>query len=104
MILHTHHGAADVGEHGEDKPTATTKHTCGGPVFGRLAPPGECARCDELRAGAEPVRWAWTENHKSAADRDAERGEQMREHFASDRHNNPRNPNYCGRVCTAFDW
>ena len=30
-----------------------TLHACGGPVFGRLSPKGQCARCDELRAGAK---------------------------------------------------
>jgi hypothetical protein len=34
----------------------TTKHTCGGPVFGRLSRPGGCQRCDELLAGAAPVQ------------------------------------------------
>lgn len=33
---------------------ARTQHTCGGPKFGRLT--AGCPRCDELRAGAEPVR------------------------------------------------
>lgn len=37
-----------------DRPR-TTRHTCGGPVFGRKTP--GCPRCDELLAGAEPVRW-----------------------------------------------
>jgi hypothetical protein len=37
-----------------------TKHTCGGPVFGRLAEPGTCPRCDELRAGAAPRQWVGT--------------------------------------------
>jgi len=33
-----------------------TSHTCGGPVFGRKTP--GCPRCDELIAGAKPVRWS----------------------------------------------
>ena len=33
----------------------TTKHTCGGPAFGRKTP--GCPRCDELLAGAAPVVW-----------------------------------------------
>jgi hypothetical protein len=33
-----------------------TKHTCGGPAFGRLKP-DICKRCAELADGAEPVRW-----------------------------------------------
>lgn len=41
----------------ESKPGAmTTKHTCGGPVFGKRT--AGCPRCDELAAGAAPVRWA----------------------------------------------
>ena len=36
----------------------TTKHTCGGPVFGRKAPAGECQRCDELSAGKPAVEWS----------------------------------------------
>ena len=39
---------------------AKTVHTCGGPTFGRLT--SGCPRCDELAAGAEPVRWAGTRN------------------------------------------
>ncbi|MFE2693651.1 hypothetical protein [Streptomyces mirabilis] len=35
---------------------ATTRHTCGGPVFGRLT--DGCPRCDELSAGAEPVQFS----------------------------------------------
>lgn len=33
-----------------------TKHNCGGPVFGKITI--GCPRCDELLAGAKPVRWA----------------------------------------------
>ena len=33
----------------------TTKHTCGGPVFGKRT--AGCPRCDELAAGAAPVQW-----------------------------------------------
>ena len=33
--------------------STTTKHTCGGPAFGRKTP--GCPRCDELIAGAAPV-------------------------------------------------
>ena len=36
------------------EPEAEAVHTCGGPVFGRLADRGTCPRCDELRAGAAP--------------------------------------------------
>lgn len=37
--------------------SSTTKHTCGGPSFGRKTP--GCPRCDELIAGAAPVVQAW---------------------------------------------
>jgi hypothetical protein len=34
----------------------TTKHTCGGVVFGKKT--AGCPRCDELIAGAKPVQWS----------------------------------------------
>lgn len=43
-------------------------HTCGGPRFGRLADPGKCQRCDDLRAGAAPVRWRGREIQKLRAE------------------------------------
>jgi hypothetical protein len=75
-----------------------TKHNHG-PDFGRKV--DGCARCDELKAGTEPIRWAWTETWRPAAEVTSE---EIHAHFASDRHNNPSNPNWCGPVCTAFDW
>lgn len=93
---------ADTAERGEDKSAATTKHTCNdgdGPHFGRLAPPGQCRRCDELRAGAEPVRW-----RNSRRRDDAQRRAELDEHFRSRRHNDPSDPNWCGRVCTFGEW
>jgi hypothetical protein len=39
----------------------TTKHTCGGPSFGRKTP--GCPRCDELIAGAEPIAQPWRKRH-----------------------------------------
>ena len=68
---------------------ATTKHTCGGPVFGRLNP--GCARCDELLAGAQPVRWGTTHRQD-----DARRAAEIRAHDCA--------ASRCGPVCTAFDW
>ena len=68
---------------------ATTKHTCGGPVFGRKTP--GCPRCDELLAGAAPVRWSITRR----AD-DAERAAAIRAHDCAQ--------SGCSFVCTAFDW
>ena len=69
-----------------------TKHTCGGPSFGRLAARGECRRCDELRFGA-PAR-AWAKSN------DAMRCEEIRGHFASERHLT----GGCGPVCTFGEW
>lgn len=75
--------------------TTTTKHTCGGPAFGRKTP--GCPRCDELLAGAAPVVQAW---RGQRARQDAERREAMRAHFGGERHRT----GGCGPVCTAFDW
>ena len=46
-----------------------SKHTCGGPVFGKLAQVGQCARCDELRAGAPAVQWRGNRNAQIEAQR-----------------------------------
>jgi hypothetical protein len=73
------------------KPSTTTKHTCGGPVFGRLSPK-ECPRCFELSVGAPAVQW-----RKSA---DAIRCEEIRAHFRSERHLS----GGCGVVCTFGEW
>lgn len=70
--------------------STTTKHECGGPVFGRLVK--GCPRCDELAGGAEPVRWA---------KQNALRMEQVRRD-AIDAHNC--RASGCGPICTAFDW
>jgi hypothetical protein len=49
--------------------TTTTKHTCTDTgkalPFGRKAPEGECPRCDELRNGAEPVRFAGSDRREA---------------------------------------
>ena len=68
----------------------TTKHTCGGPVFGRKAPLGECRRCDELRFGMPPVKWA----DKRACQ--AVTLAAIRAHDCK--------ASRCGPVCTAFEW
>lgn len=47
---------------------ATTKHTCNdgrGPAFGRKT--AGCPRCDELLAGATPVRWNTAETREREA-------------------------------------
>ena len=82
--------------------SATSKHTCGGPAFGRKTP--GCPRCDELLAGAEPVQWAGARRTRCACGQLTERGEytalcrscQIRAHDCAVSH--------CGPVCTAFDW
>lgn len=68
----------------------TTKHTCGGPVFGRLT--RGCPRCDELLAGAEPVVWASTRRQRAERQRIAE----IRAHDCK--------RSGCGPVCTFGDW
>jgi hypothetical protein len=73
--------------------STTTKHTCGGPAFGKLTP--GCPRCDELAGGAEPVRW-----RLSGRQDDAQRCRDIEAHFTSQRHLS----GGCGPVCTAFDW
>ena len=74
----------------------TTKHTCGGPSFGRKTP--GCPRCDELIAGAAPVQQPW--RGQRARDEAARRAD-IAAHFApGGRHARGE----CGPVCTAFDW
>ena len=79
----------------------TTKHTCGGPSFGRKT--AGCPRCDELLAGAAPVVQAWRKQPTRAQD-DAQRSADSRTHFASARHNDPSHSLWCGRVCTFGEW
>jgi hypothetical protein len=45
------------------RPAGKARHVCGGPAFGRLAAPGACPRCDELRAGAAP-RAGWGDRRR----------------------------------------
>lgn len=68
------------------------KHTCGGPVFGRLAPAGTCPRCDELRAGSKPVQWVGGRRKRDEALHIAE----IRAHDCATAG--------CGPVCTFGDW
>ena len=72
---------------------ATTKHTCGGPVFGRKTP--GCPRCDELLSGAKAVTWG-----PSRQQQDAQRSTEIRAHFVSTQHQS----GGCGPVCTYGDW
>ena len=71
----------------------TTNHSCNGPVFGRKTP--GCARCDELIAGAAPVKWRHT-----ARDNDAQRCREVHAHFTSAHHLSGK----CGPVCTFGEW
>lgn len=71
--------------------TATTKHTCGGPIFGRKTP--GCPRCDELLAGAAPVRWT---THSYGYSADLRRSYEIRNHSCQ--------ASGCGVVCTFGDW
>lgn len=73
--------------------TTTTRHTCGGPAWGRRT--AGCPRCDELAGGAEPVRWA---RSRSPWD-EAQEIRWLQEHLASERH-----ARHCRPVCTYGDW
>lgn len=66
----------------------TTKHNHA-PRFGQKF--GGCPRCDELKAGAEPVRWG-----KSRKQPDAERAAEIRAHDCKTAG--------CSVVCTFGDW
>jgi hypothetical protein len=74
------------------KLTRTTKHTCGGPKFGKRAPLGACPRCDELHQGAAPVKgWGAIKLEQEARFRAA-----LEKHDC--------NKAGCGPVCTFGDW
>ena len=70
----------------------TTKHTCGGPVFGKRT--SGCPRCDELAAGAAPVKW-----NTSRREDDANRVAAYRHHVASGECRRT-----CGGMCVRGDW
>jgi hypothetical protein len=74
--------------------TKATKHTCGGPAFGRKTP--GCPRCDELLAGAAPVQQPWRKRESD----DQRRSREIHEHFAGYRHRS----GGCGPVCTFGEW
>lgn len=81
---------------------AKTVHTCnpanpGRPLpFGKRDPKGECPRCKELDAGAEPRTWAGS----VAVQDEALRAQEITAHFASAKHRS----GGCGVVCTYGDW
>lgn len=70
----------------------TTKHTCGGPVFGRKTV--GCPRCDELLNGATPVTW------NIRPSRETTRSADIRDHFDSHKHKS----GGCGPICTFGEW
>lgn len=72
--------------------STTTKHTCGGPVFGKKT--AGCPRCDELIAGAKPVVW------NVRPSQDAQRVLEIRAHFSSHKHLS----GGCGPCCTFGEW
>ena len=86
--------------------STTTKHTCGGPAFGRKTP--GCPRCDELLAGAVPVQWAGMQRGKRCATPGCGGTTEAGENAAVCRSCQIRAHNCqasnCGPVCTAFDW
>lgn len=79
----------------------TTRHTCtphGGALpFGKLAPAGTCARCDERRNGAPAVK-GWGAHRREM---DARHLASIRAHFAPD---SPHAHGACGPVCTFGDY
>ena len=70
----------------------TTKHSHP-VVFGRREV--GCPRCEELAAGAAPVRWA-----KSRKEQDARAVADVHAHFNGERHRS----GGCGPVCTFGEW
>ena len=70
----------------------STKHTCGGPVFGRKTK--GCPRCDELIGGAEPKKsWTYIRDMNEALER---------EYRLEHRETCSKQP--CGPVCTNGQW
>lgn len=72
-----------------------TKHndTCT-MAFGRASRHHDCPRCEELKAGAAPVKWAERPTY------DQEQVSAIRFHFSSQKHLS----GGCGPVCTFGDW
>lgn len=85
--------------------TEFAKHTCRdgrGPAFGRLAPLGECPRCDQLHAGAAP-----REAHpaiSAVARKRADEEQTLAAHRAHFAPGGPHALGVCGPVCTFGDW
>jgi hypothetical protein len=74
------------------KKSTTTKHDCGGVVFGKKT--SGCPRCDELIAGAEPVKWVGSINDQKKRQQDFLR--------ALNAHNCKSHG--CLSICVAFDY
>ena len=66
-----------------------TKHTCGGPKFGRLT--SGCPRCDELKLGVPARSWGL-----SVRQRDQLRCREIQAHDCR--------KSGCGPVCTFGEW
>lgn len=80
--------------------STTTKHTCGGPVFGHKTP--GCPRCDELLAGAAPVVWANATPHHCLTC-----GRKVKNYgvcFSCQLKAHDCKISKCGRFCTFGDW
>lgn len=96
-----------TGEFGPEYVRPFVRHTCnpakpGQPLpWGRKAAAGECARCDELRAGDAPreapaaIRAGKARDDRGGYPTSAE----IAAHFASDRHRTE-----CKPVCTFGEW
>lgn len=61
-----------------------TKHTCGGPKFGKLT--DGCPRCEELKNGAEVRSWG------------------SKHHYNKTLHTHNCKESNCGPVCTFGEW
>jgi hypothetical protein len=82
--------------------TTKGRHTCGGPAFGRKTP--GCPRCDELLAGAAPIRQPWRETRKCRCGAPAQRGYMVPICRRCEIAAHDCQASHCGPVCTAFDW
>lgn len=91
----------------ETTAAAKVVHTCnpanpGKPLpFGKRDPLGQCPRCAELDAGAEPRTLGWVESKRRQDEADAQTSAGIKAHFAP---GGPHDQRECGPVCTAYDW
>ncbi|MER7487964.1 hypothetical protein ABTY20_19060 [Streptomyces sp. NPDC126497] len=75
----------------------TTKHNHA-PRFGRKF--NGCPRCDELKAGAEPVTWSSGRTERGRVG-SCPTNTEVSNHFAP---GGPHERGVCGPVCTFGDW